>query len=355
MSTTTASPRILLVEDDPDTAALIQETLTDAFGGSGCDCVANVAQAVAQDPAHYDLILSDMNLPDGSGLDVMTHLLQRRPDLPIVLVTAEGKLDNAMRAIRHGAYDYVVKAGDYLFSIPVIVEKNLAIWRTKRENQRLQEQLEQTLADLQVKNQQLEEAVSQLESMAATDALTALANRRAFNSAVDRAFAEARRYGRDLACLMIDLDGFKAVNDLLGHQRGDDLLQLAGRVLQANCRRSDIAARYGGDEFVVLMPQTDAPTARTVARRIAVEFIDTAHRLLATEPPAAPTPEVTMSMGLATLAQSRPIDADQLIAHADHALYRAKQAGKTRLVLYDGMNATPETLSNSQMTSDPRR
>lgn len=324
-------PRILLVEDDPDTADLMVETLADHFGSGGVRHCNTVNKAITCDVNAIDIVLTDMNLPDGSGLDVLTKLLHRRPDLPVVVVTAEGVLDNALAAIRKGAYDYIVKAGDYLFAIPVVVEKNLAIWRTKQENQLLQEQLQKTLEEVRIKNKQLEEAVNKLETMAATDPLTGLANRRAFNQAMQRCFAEAGRYEHDLACIMVDLDGFKNLNDSLGHPAGDEALQRTARVLEAHCRRSDIAGRYGGDEFILLLPQTDLATAEQVANRIFEQFTQAVDTIFGN---TVQRTALSMSMGVATLRQSRPLTPEQLIAHADHALYRAKQSGKTQIVSY---------------------
>ncbi|MEE9211804.1 MAG: diguanylate cyclase [Phycisphaeraceae bacterium] len=324
-------PRLLLVEDDPDAADLICETLRDHFG---CDCVrrcSTIAQALAVDTGDFDMVLSDINLPDGTGLELLEQLLQRRADLPVVFVTGESVLEYALTAIRRGAYDYIVKAGDYLFAIPVAVEKNLAIWKTKQYNQELEEQLKQTLDQVRIKNQQLEEAVAQLETMAATDPLTGLANRRAFGQAMERCFAECSRHGRDLACIMTDLDAFKELNDTLGHQCGDELLQRAASVLEANCRRSDVAGRFGGDEFIVLLPDTDLQRAQHVATRILEQFKLAAQALLGQTKLAG---RLSMSIGLATLCDSRPASPEQLIAHADHALYLAKQAGKTRVMVY---------------------
>src|SRR5690606_25675873 len=123
----------------------VAETIEDHFGPGCVDHRASVAKALEVQLDDYDLVISDMNLPDGSGLQVLESFLKRRPDIPIVFVTAEGILDNALRAIRLGAYDYIVKAGDYLFAIPIVVEKNLTIWKTKQENRRLQDELERTV------------------------------------------------------------------------------------------------------------------------------------------------------------------------------------------------------------------
>lgn len=325
------SPRLLLIEDDPDTAFLLAETLQDYFGTGCVQTCSTVAEGKDADISTIDMVLSDINLPDGSGLELLDHFLRLRPDIPVVLVTAEGVLENAATAIRRGAYDYIVKAGDYLFTIPLIVEKNWAIWRTKQENRRLQAQLTQTLEEVRVKNNQLEEAVYQLKTMAATDPLTGLSNRRSFGQSLGRCFAEAVRYGHDLACVMIDLDNFKLINDTLGHQAGDELLRKTASILEAHCRRSDVAGRYGGDEFVLLLPQADATTACQVAQRVSDEFNATVQAMVGDSPMVGQT---GLSMGVASLQLSHPKEPEQILAHADQALYQAKQTGKACVKIF---------------------
>ena len=335
-------PSLILVEDDPNIAAAICEKLVDHFGPDCVDHYGTVGGALSCDVERIDLVLTNMNLPDGSGLDLLSQLLERRADLPVVMVTDEGILENALTAIRCGAYDYILKAGDYLFAIPVVVEKNLAIFKTKQENARLHDQLTQTVEQVRVKNRQLEQMVSKLEAMAATDPLTGLANRRAIGDAVQRCFAEASRYQHDLACIMIDLDGFKRLNDTLGHQAGDELLVNTARVLGANCRRSDLAGRFGGDEFVLLLPQTDLPTAEQVAQRICEQFEISAKAMLED---LDLFERVTMSIGVSTLYHSRPSNPEQLVAHADHALYRAKQNGAVRIMSYRDPTADSDAIA----------
>ena len=327
----TQPPRLLLVEDDLDTASLILETLADHFGPGNVLHITNLSDANQVDLNQIDLVLSDMNLPDGTGLELLGRLLTRRPDLPVVLVTGESILENAITAIRQGAYDYVLKAGDYLFAIPVIVEKNLALWRVKQENHCLNAKLKQTIEEVNVKNRQLEQAVQQLQTMAATDPLTGLANRRAFNQALGRYFADAVRQGNDLAIIMVDMDNFKKLNDTLGHQRGDEILQAMARCLQASCRASDVIGRFGGDEFVVVLPQTDPLVARQVGQRIFDSFN---HHLSHGAGRDAAACDVSLSMGVACMSLTRPQSPDQLLAQADHALYRAKQQGKSRSSTY---------------------
>ncbi|MEM6333456.1 MAG: diguanylate cyclase [Planctomycetota bacterium] len=331
-----APSHILILEDDPDTAELIQESLADHLQHATLSHVGSIAQALEQDLEQVDIVLSDMNLPDGLGLDFLVAALERAPNLPIVFVTGEGALDRAIESIRRGAYDYVVKAGDYLFTLPVVVEKNLAQSRLKLENEALRQRLEATLAEVQVKNDQLQEAVERLETMAATDPLTGLANRRSLGASLDRRFADSQRRGHDLAVVMIDLDGFKQLNDALGHQVGDQVLQLSASSLQRNCRRSDVAGRYGGDEFVLLLPEADLTHAREVAERVSADFQLAFEAAMADSEPG---PVVTMSLGIATRLQSSASGADELIANADHALYAAKAAGKSRLMVYSSQSS----------------
>ncbi|MBI1335961.1 MAG: diguanylate cyclase [Phycisphaera sp.] len=342
--TTHVAPRLLIVEDDADTAQLITEALEDHFGPGCVTHADHVRAALALDPHGFDLILSDMNLPDGLGLDVLKGMLQRRPDIPVVFVTGEGILDNALEAIRQGAYDYVVKAGDYLFAIPIVVEKNLAIWRTKRQNKELEHRLQSTLEQVNIKNAQLEEMVAKLETMATTDPLTGLVNRRAFNEALVRLYNEKHRYNQDLACFMIDLDRFKQYNDTLGHQAGDQLLQRVAEVLMTNCRKTDVVGRYGGDEFVILLPMTDEATAKQVGQRILREFELSMQTFEKSHPD---TPRVRMSAGLACFSKGRPTTPEQLVSQADHALYHSKHSGRGQLSVFNLNPTQPHTPSHA--------
>jgi len=324
-------PRLLLIEDDPDTAELMRECIEDHFGAGVVRHVTALAPARAYDLDQIDLVICDMNLPDGLGLELLPEMLRKRPGLPVVFVTAEGILENAIRAVQQGAYDYVVKAGDYLFSLPVIIEKNLALYRIKCQNAQL-------LEEVRIKNQQLQGMVDQLAAIAATDPLTGLANRRSFNEALERQLAEANRRGDDLALMLMDLDGFKQLNDTLGHPQGDAMLMLAAKVLMANCRASDVAGRFGGDEFVLLLCHTDFEEAMTVGRRVTEQFADDAAATLAG---AEFTGRVTMSLGLTTLRRGGATGVEQLISQADHAMYAAKAQPRTQVIAYPDQSAVP--------------
>lgn len=178
-------------------------------------------------------------------------------------------------------------------------------------------------------NAELEERVAyrthQLRELASREPLTGLYNRRHFNEMLERQFSEAVRYNTDLSCLMIDLDEFKAANDAFGHQLGDELLVLTAGTIVGQLRTADLAARYGGDEFIILLPQTDAERAHILAERMVERFSrDVAERF--------PNVRVSMSVGIASLQLLEPKDAESLIRHADRALYDAKKAGKNGIV-----------------------
>ena len=328
------SPKVLVVEDDRDQRQLICEALEIHFANCPDSRVVGVAtgkECLEQDLSDFNVVLLDYHLPDIEGLDLL-HRIASTGDIPVVFVTGENNAATAIEAIRRGAQDYVVKLGDYLFALPVVVEKNIRQHLLQRENRRLQGELTASLEQIQVKNQQLEESLRKLRTMAASDALTGLNNRRAFAEALRRCFDEASRYDFDLACIMCDLDHFKSLNDTLGHQIGDQVLVATAEVILPNLRSSDTAARYGGDEFVVLLPHSSVDMAMTVGERIRQQLAATTQRFVGGG-------SVTLSMGVASLKSDRPISSDTLVAMADRALYVAKEHGKNRIVTFGEIGA----------------
>ena len=299
----------------------------DPEGGPRRDLLHSLRDLYEFDLTLTDIVLCSANLPDGSGLDAIAYVRGIRPDLSVVLTGQPGESDLAVEAIRAGAVDFLITSGLDLRTLRLAVGKCLAHQRIKRENERLQADLSHSLAELAMKNQQLHAMISQLESMARTDDLTGLANRRWLNLMLDGYWADAARNDLPLACMMIDLDSFKPLNDRFGHQQGDEVLRLVGKVIEANCRTVDTCARYGGDEFCILMPHTEAAEAMQVAQRILREFDVAVGRMLKDESC------VSVSIGISQIDLSRPISADQLVNHADEALYAAKSAGKARVML----------------------
>lgn len=326
--------QILLVEDDADQRDLIRETLSDYFGPDTVTCAPNGAQALNHDFSAIDIILTDYNLPDIAGLELI-KAFKAKTNKPLIVVTGENVRQTAVLAIRAGADDYVLKVGEYLFTIPLIVEKNAAIFRTQQEVQRLNEQKLQQSRELELKNQQLKETLQKMEEMAARDPLTSLYNRRYFADMLERCFAESTRYGKDLACIMADLDGFKKLNDTKGHQWGDRILRATANMISSNLRVMDIAARYGGDEFVILLPHASAELACQVGERISSQFTLQMRAIV----PSSLT--LTMSLGIAAIQHNHPTNSDQLVALADEALYAAKHLGKNRTIISEKIGTPP--------------
>ena len=331
-----ALPRILVIEDDGDTAALISGTLDRHYGAAVTRHIVGVEPLRAQNLLEFDLVLSDHNLMDGGSFDVIDHIAQRRDDLPVVVITGEHAAAVAAEVIRRGASDYLPKSFDFLKLLPMIAAKNLESARIRRDNHRLQAALASSLAELKRKNRELAVSAERYKQLATTDALTGLANRRVLDERVVPMFAEAQRYGRPLACMMIDLDGFKGVNDTLGHRLGDQLLELAGQLITREIRTSDLGVRYGGDEFVILLPQTSLEDAGLMAKRLSDRF-DLGSRVLTGT-------EVTcsMSIGIASTEPDRLSQAWELLARADFALYAAKGHATAGIMLCDagGESAT---------------
>lgn len=183
------------------------------------------------------------------------------------------------------------------------------------------------LQRVMLSEQRLSEANARLTALSATDALTGIGNRRAFDQALQSAWQQAARDGTDLAMLLLDVDHFKNFNDLYGHPAGDGCLRLIGGVLAAGVRRpSDVAARYGGEEFVVLLPATSEAGARELGELLCglVEEAAMPHQ-------GSPAGLVTVSIGAASIAPSPGDDSAALVSLADRALYHAKQTGRRRV------------------------
>lgn len=176
------------------------------------------------------------------------------------------------------------------------------------------------------KKSRVSSLVAFLQAAALTDPLTGLANRRAMDARLERLWAESLRDGQDLAVLMVDLDDFKKINDEFGHARGDALLMVLGDVMRAQCRKADVAARYGGDEVVVLLPKADTAQAHAVAERLREDFlVRAAHRH---KPDETVGKIANLSVGVASRLGTTAASREELLARADEALYAAKRSGK---------------------------
>jgi diguanylate cyclase (GGDEF)-like protein len=294
-------------------------------GAHECRVVRSLAELAAADLASHDIAVCSMGLPDGTGIDALCFLRNARPALPVVLVAA--RLDAALidEAIAAGAIDCCpFDAGDH-DRLHVCLDKCLARRRVLAEHERLHGRLSGALCDLVDEISRLSSMVEQLESVAVTDELTGLGNRRQLNVGLRRAWREAMEHRHPVACLMVDVDRFKIVNDTFGHQTGDTMLFLLGRVMRSCCRANDVVARYGGDEFCAILPGVSPEEARSVGERMAEAF----HTAAAT---LAGGVGAGVSIGVAHTSLRPAADEAELLRHADEALYEAKRSGR-RLVM----------------------
>ena len=235
-------------------------------------------------------------------------------------------------------------------SEPISTRKSDLIAQLTREHNRLFHALEHTRGDLEHAQSLFEREVDdrtsklrcsmrRLEKKAATDRLSGLVNRNQFQEILLDMFEEAKLGSSDLACFLIDIDNFKAVNDRLGHAVGDDVIAFAGQLLRASIRTGDLAVRYGGDEFVLLLPGCNEKQARVIAERIRVLFSRESSHLIPqdiemksfSEEGSDDVPSnigFHLSIGIATVQKNYPHSPQHLIELADQALYRVKQNGR---------------------------
>ena len=311
-----ADPRIsvLLVEDDSAEALRIMEMLAAARAGqvlvSHAEGVESALRMLID--GSYDVVLLDLTLPDGSGIDALLRAKVAAASVPVLVMAEEDNGPQALQALRAGAQDYLVKSE---------LDTQL-VARTLRhavERHRM-------LRDLT--------EVQQREHFLAThDSLTGLPNRISFQRGLELALQDAERDGTRVGLFFFDLDGFKAVNDNLGHAAGDELLREVAERLRQSTRKSDLVARLGGDEFVVAVKRIEdahvaANCAEDIRRQIGKRYV-----LDGTEC------WVTASIG-AALFPGDAEEAEGLTRSADTAMYHAKAQGANRVRFYeDGMNA----------------
>jgi len=194
----------------------------------------------------------------------------------------------------------------------------------------LTEQLQKVRCDLEESNVALRATLAAAELLAAKDQLTGLWNRRSFDQRLDGVIAHSARHGDAFSLLMIDIDHFKNVNDYYGHATGDDVLKRFGEVLGDRLRQYDVAARWGGEEFVVLTDGANLENACMIAEQVRESIANT---------PFSPVPRVTVSIGVAEYREGE--SGDDLLKRADKALYGAKRNGRNRVIAADRSNATP--------------
>lgn len=275
-----ARGRVLVVEDDEVLRWSIGRHLerhgfvVDAAGDE-----AAALESIASRP--YDVVVTGLAVGGADGLAIAAHARSLRAEAQVVVITGQSSKDSILKALRQGVADYIEKPFD-LDLLLLTVERAL----------------EKTLI------------LRELVQLSRTDGLTGLFNQRHFYAVLDAEIGRARRQGRDLSLLLIDVDDFKKYNDRFGHLAGDAALGRIAGTLKSACRRDiDSAFRYGGDEFMIVLPEAGRAVAEEIAAR--------ARALIRQEGIS-----LTVSVGVATLRDGQDLKA--LIREADEAMYRGK-------------------------------
>ncbi len=298
---------------------------------SRAEWVGITRQDFAQVPARIRIEILDVSFQDLSD-DVVTATGFFHIHLPIpdhVLARETARLTLNFR--REGGDWKIVYSG---ISIPYHLVQEGEVYPLQRLAERNSD-LEKLVAE---RTRELSEANFKLELLSNTDGLTGLANRRGFDLALAKEWQRATRSASPLSLIMLDVDHFKAYNDIYGHLAGDDSLRALAAILLSEARRSgEIVARYGGEEFLVLIPDADAAAGLAAAQRIRAAFA-----ALAVAHAGSASGRLTSSFGVASLIPALRQESDELIAQADHALYRAKALGRDRIEVAKAVPIDPQ-------------
>jgi diguanylate cyclase (GGDEF)-like protein len=293
--------RVLIAEDSGLVRALVRSQLV-IHGYEVIEAVDGVEALEAARTQAPDVVLCDVEMPnlDGYGFLAAMQADELLAQLPVVFLTGHTDSEQAAEALRRGAHDYLRKPFD-----PVELAARV---HTAMRTKRLQD-------ELRVRN-------VELERLSATDGLTGLYNRRFMQEALSRCRATARRHGVSWSVVMLDIDHFKSVNDTLGHAVGDTVLRETASRLATRLRTEDIVARWGGEEFLVALPQSEPGGAGVVGEAL--------RHTVGREPVAydGGVLDVSVSVGWADAGESTVED---VVRRADEALYRAKESGRNRV------------------------
>jgi len=329
---------ILLIGGGPDRAA---DALAAHFGASAVERRDRWDQLNFDEADRYAVLVLELEADASTAAIRVCRLRRAAPRLTVLLLTPPDRLGDALWLISQGADGYLLTAPGFERALGVEIERHLKTAELERRSLRDEQRMRRAVSRLKQSRRELHETRQRWEQDALCDPLTGVGNRRAYEHHLSRMFAEACRYEQDLSLLMLDMDRFKAVNDRWGHGAGDELLQLAGQVLGSCCRDCDVVCRYGGDEFVVLLPHTGADGAQALARRALRQFAGAAKRQFIgrgrTDPPA-----VSLSVGAASLRRSRPINPGVLAEQADAALQQAKRSRRGRVIVHAPQPQRPD-------------
>ena len=297
---------VLVIDDSPGA----RHQILDGLKSAGLFQVYHEAESVIDGfkialSEAVDVILCDLDMPGMDGFKFLSMIKTRKElqDIPVILVTGINDQESKIRGLERGASDYLTK--------PYDPAELIARVKVQLKIKTLQDSLKKS-------NQALME-------LSNTDPLTHLSNRRFLMKTLEKELQRCERSQKPMALIMVDVDHFKPVNDTYGHQQGDVVLQTLADQMKAHLRDYDLAARFGGEEFALVLPETALAEAVQVAERLRVAIselrIPTDHDEI----------RLNISLGVATYPHPKVRTVDNLILEADRALYNAKEKGRNRV------------------------
>ena len=310
--------KILIAEDDEISRMILQR----AVQKFGHECLAaedgEKALKIHRENPDVDVIISDWMMPGMDGLALCRRVREEKRDgyTFFIFLTALGGKEHLLEGMQAGADDYLAKPLDR----EQLQVRLIAASRVTSLHRQLNE-----------KNAELGRLNEELFAMSRRDPLTRLGNRLRLREDLETLSAQAERYGHGYCAILCDIDHFKLYNDYYGHLAGDDVLKAVAEVVAWSVRKGDTVYRYGGEEFLAILPEQSLESAAQAAERLRreVEELEIPHK-------ARPTPNVvTISLGLAILRPGEKKSTDELLKQADDALYEAKNAGRNRLAVYE--------------------
>ena len=256
----------------------------------------------ALDKGRIDLVFMDIQMPEKSGMEWLAEIVEKQT-APVVMLTGSGSEEVAVQSLQKGAVGYLPKSKLSTEKLAETIDDAMKRWRQIQQGRANQEELER---------------------LANIDSLTGLLNRGAILRKLSEQMKHAKRYRDELSLSLLDIDHFKKVNDQYGHLTGDDVLEQVAILMWQNIRDADIIGRYGGEEFIIILPRTDLSSALNVAERVR-KMIEASKM----KDPEGNMFGITVSQGISIYKLGE--DEHSLISRADNALYKAKGNGRNRI------------------------
>ncbi|MBI4115430.1 MAG: diguanylate cyclase [Candidatus Omnitrophica bacterium] len=289
--------KVLLIEDDPDDILLLQKILYEIDESRmkvEVECAERIERGLARiSKGGVDIALLDLSLPDSQGLDTFNQFHSQAPDVPIIVLSGLPDDTVAIEAVRQGAQDYFLKQ-----EVDSKMLARIIRYAIERNRMRLE-----------------------LRELSLTDELTGLYNRRGFLTHAEQCLKLARRRKSSFSIILADLDGLKKINDTFGHSEGDQALFMVATLMKRTFRSSDILARYGGDEFVVLAIDADERNVGILVDRLL-------QRTLEHNGEGNQRYKLSLSVGCSCYDPNNESSLEELVVHADKVLYEKKRKKK---------------------------